>query len=207
MIERQVLTPYDLEQRFGLIGGNIFQGEMSLDQLFSFRPTTELSGYKTPVDGLYLCGSGTHPGGGVMGIPGFNASKVVVADHKSKDRKKKLGSVSPRIRAAEQLYLIVEGPPSELVGGAKDPRTRRFLEAVLLGRVSNLPQQRHYFLFPTFFFFLFLARPLFFCGCAGLWFWRTFPLAAPFFVAGEVFFSVSGRGSSWISSGFLCGRT
>ena len=62
MIERQVLTPYDLEQRFGLIGGNIFQGEMSLDQLFSFRPTPELAGYKTPVGGLYLCGSGTHLG-------------------------------------------------------------------------------------------------------------------------------------------------
>jgi phytoene dehydrogenase-like protein len=90
VIERQVLTPYDLEQRFGLIGGNIFQGEMSLDQLFSFRPTTELSGYKTPVDGLYLCGSGTHPGGGVMGIPGLNASKVVVADHKGAERRRKL---------------------------------------------------------------------------------------------------------------------
>jgi phytoene dehydrogenase-like protein len=90
VLERQVLTPYDLEQRFGLIGGNIFQGEMSLDQLFSFRPTTELSGYKTPVDGLYLCGSGTHPGGGVMGIPGLNASKVMLADHKSAERRRKI---------------------------------------------------------------------------------------------------------------------
>jgi phytoene dehydrogenase-like protein len=90
VIERQVLTPYDLEQRFGLIGGNIFQGEMSLDQLFSFRPTTELAGYKTPVQGLYLCGSGTHPGGGVMGIPGLNASKVVIGDHKSAERKRRL---------------------------------------------------------------------------------------------------------------------
>jgi phytoene dehydrogenase-like protein len=89
VIERQVLTPYDLEQRFGLIGGNIFQGEMSLDQLFSFRPTPELAGYKTPVDGLYLCGSGTHPGGGVMGIPGLNASKVVIGDHKSAERKRR----------------------------------------------------------------------------------------------------------------------
>ena len=89
VIERQVLTPYDLEQRFGLIGGNIFQGEMSLDQLFSFRPTPELAGYRTPVAGLYLCGSGTHPGGGVMGIPGLNASKVVVGDHKSAERKRR----------------------------------------------------------------------------------------------------------------------
>lgn len=90
VIERQVLTPYDLEQRFGLIGGNIFQGEMALDQLFSFRPTPELAGYKTPVDGLYLCGSGTHPGGGVMGIPGLNASKVVLADHKNAERKRRI---------------------------------------------------------------------------------------------------------------------
>jgi phytoene dehydrogenase-like protein len=90
VIERQVLTPYDLEQRLGLIGGNIFQGEMSLDQLFSFRPTPELAGYKTPVSGLYLCGSGTHPGGGVMGIPGLNASKVVIADHKNAERKRRL---------------------------------------------------------------------------------------------------------------------
>ena len=89
VIERQVLTPYDLEQRFGLIGGNIFQGEMSLDQLFSFRPTPELAGYKTPVDGLYLCGSGTHPGGGVMGIPGLNATKVVLADYKSAERRRR----------------------------------------------------------------------------------------------------------------------
>ena len=80
VIERQVLTPYDLEQRFGLIGGNIFQGEMSLDQLFSFRPSPALSNYRTPVKGLYLCGSGTHPGGGVMGIPGLNASRVAIRD-------------------------------------------------------------------------------------------------------------------------------
>jgi phytoene dehydrogenase-like protein len=84
VIERQVLTPYDLEQRFGLIGGNIFQGEMSLDQLFSFRPTPGLSSYRTPIKGLYLCGSGTHPGGGVMGIPGLNASRVAIRDSKSR---------------------------------------------------------------------------------------------------------------------------
>jgi phytoene dehydrogenase-like protein len=90
VIERQVLTPYDLEERFGLIGGNIFQGEMSLDQLFSFRPNPELAGYRTSVKGLYLCGSGTHPGGGVMGIPGLNASKVVVSEHKGAERKRRL---------------------------------------------------------------------------------------------------------------------
>jgi phytoene dehydrogenase-like protein len=96
VVERQVLTPYDLEQRFGLIGGNIFQGEMALDQLFSFRPAQDLAGYKTPVEGLYLCGSGTHPGGGVMGIPGLNASRVVVADHKRARRMRWLRGRLPR---------------------------------------------------------------------------------------------------------------
>jgi phytoene dehydrogenase-like protein len=77
---REVLTPYDLEERFGLLGGNIFQGEMSADQLFSFRPSSQAAAYRTPVAGLYLCGAGTHPGGGVMGIAGMNASKAIVAD-------------------------------------------------------------------------------------------------------------------------------
>jgi phytoene dehydrogenase-like protein len=86
VIERQVLTPYDIEQRFGLVGGNIFQGEMSLDQLFSFRPAPGLSDYRTPIEGLYLCGSGTHPGGGVMGIPGLNASRVAIRDPRIRRR-------------------------------------------------------------------------------------------------------------------------
>jgi phytoene dehydrogenase-like protein len=76
----QVLTPKDLEDRFGMLGGNIFHGEMSLDQLFSMRPVPQASGYRTPLKGLYLCGSGTHPGGGVMGAPGHNAARVVNSD-------------------------------------------------------------------------------------------------------------------------------
>jgi phytoene dehydrogenase-like protein len=80
VIHREVLTPVDLEERFGLLGGNIFHGEMSVDQLFSFRPSSLAAGYRTPLRGLYLCGSGTHPGGGVMGIPGRNASRVIVRD-------------------------------------------------------------------------------------------------------------------------------
>lgn len=77
---REVLTPYDLQQRFGLLGGNIFHGEMAPDQLFSLRPSPLAAGYRTPIAGLYLCGSGAHPGGGVMGIPGLNASRVIVRD-------------------------------------------------------------------------------------------------------------------------------
>jgi phytoene dehydrogenase-like protein len=77
---REVLTPYDLEERFGLLGGNIFQGEMSADQLFSFRPSPQAAAYRTPLAGLYLCSAGSHPGGGVMGIAGLNASKTIVKD-------------------------------------------------------------------------------------------------------------------------------
>lgn len=80
VIERQVLTPYDLEQRFGLTGGNIFHGEMSLDQMFVMRPFAGCARYRTPINGLYLCGSGTHPGGGVMGAPGYNAAREILKD-------------------------------------------------------------------------------------------------------------------------------
>lgn len=82
ILHREVITPVDLEQRFGLVGGNIFQGEMSLDQLFFMRPIPQAASYRTPVAGLYLCGSGTHPGGGVLGAPGHNAAKVVLRDLK-----------------------------------------------------------------------------------------------------------------------------
>lgn len=80
VLHRQVITPMDMEREFGLVGGNIFHGEMSLDQLFCFRPALAAGSYRTPVGGLYLCGSGTHPGGGVMGAPGRNAARAVLAD-------------------------------------------------------------------------------------------------------------------------------
>jgi phytoene dehydrogenase-like protein len=72
---RQVLTPLDLERRFGITGGNIFHGEMSLDQMFVMRPVAGWARYRTPLRGLYLCGSGAHPGGGVMGAPGYNCAR------------------------------------------------------------------------------------------------------------------------------------
>lgn len=80
VIDRQVLSPVDIEQRYGLTDGNIFQGEITPDQLFSFRPTPECARYRTPVTGLYLCGSGSHPGGGVMGAPGHNAARALLKD-------------------------------------------------------------------------------------------------------------------------------
>jgi phytoene dehydrogenase-like protein len=78
----EVLAPRDIEDRFGLLGGNIMQGELTPDQMFSFRPIPGYGDYRTPIAGMYLCGSGTHPGGGVMGVPGRNAASVILRDHK-----------------------------------------------------------------------------------------------------------------------------
>ena len=75
------LSPLDLEQEYGLTGGNIFHGELSLDQLFFLRPALGWARYATPVRNLYLCGSGTHPGGGVTGAPGHNAAMEILKNH------------------------------------------------------------------------------------------------------------------------------
>ncbi|MBA3521764.1 MAG: NAD(P)/FAD-dependent oxidoreductase, partial [Gemmatimonadales bacterium] len=82
VIARQVLAPADLEQRFGLTGGNIMQGVMSLSSLSFMRPVPGYADYRTPVRGLYLCGAATHPGGGVMGACGYNAAREILRDVK-----------------------------------------------------------------------------------------------------------------------------
>src|SRR6202012_3003358 len=82
IVGRQVLTPLDLEREFGLTQGNIFQGELSLEQLFFLRPVPGWAYYRTPIDGLYMCGSATHPGGGIMGAPGRIASQVILKEWK-----------------------------------------------------------------------------------------------------------------------------
>ncbi len=82
MMHRQVISPLDLEQEYGLTGGNIFHGEMEPDQLFFMRPVAGWAQYRTPIRNLYLCGSGTHPGGGVMGAPGYNAAREILRDLK-----------------------------------------------------------------------------------------------------------------------------
>ncbi len=83
IIARQVLTPLDLERTYGLTEGNIFHGDLRLEQLFFMRPVSGWSQYRTPVDGLYLCGAGAHPGGGVTGAPGHNAAHQVLRDWKN----------------------------------------------------------------------------------------------------------------------------
>ena len=82
ILARQVLTPLDLERTYGLTEGNIFHGDLRLEQLFFMRPVAGWSQYRTPIDGLYLCGAGTHPGGGVTGAPGHNAAHQVLRDWK-----------------------------------------------------------------------------------------------------------------------------
>lgn len=84
VLGRDILTPPDLERIFGLPGGNIFHGAMSLEQLYFARPVPLHSSYRSPLQGLYLCGSGAHPGGGVMGAAGRNAAHVVFEDLKNK---------------------------------------------------------------------------------------------------------------------------
>ena len=80
VIARQIHSPLDLERKFGLVSGDIFHGTLSLDQLFSARPVLGYGDYRTPIKGLYQCGAGTHPGGGVTGIPGHNAAREILKD-------------------------------------------------------------------------------------------------------------------------------
>jgi phytoene dehydrogenase-like protein len=80
IIARQSLSPFDLERIFALPNGDIFHGALRLNQLFSLRPMLGYANYRMPIPGLYLCGSGAHPGGGVTGAPGHNAAQVVIAD-------------------------------------------------------------------------------------------------------------------------------
>jgi phytoene dehydrogenase-like protein len=84
IVGRLALSPVDLEERFGLLGGDIFHGALGLDQIWAARPLLGYGDYRTPVRGLYLCGSGTHPGGGVTAVPGHNAAREIIKDHRAR---------------------------------------------------------------------------------------------------------------------------
>lgn len=84
ILHKEVRSPWDIENEIGLTEGNIFQGELTFDQLFFNRPVPGWSQYRMPVKGLYLCGSSTHPGGGVMGAPGANAAREILHDMRRK---------------------------------------------------------------------------------------------------------------------------
>jgi phytoene dehydrogenase-like protein len=83
VIARRVWTPLDLERTFGITEGNIFHGDLSIEQMFFRRPVPGWARYGTPIAGLYLCGAGTHPGGGVTGAPGYNSAHALLADRGS----------------------------------------------------------------------------------------------------------------------------
>jgi phytoene dehydrogenase-like protein len=82
VLARKVLTPFDLEQTFGITEGNIFHGDINMGQLFFLRPIPGWAQYNAPIRNLYLCGAGTHPGGGVTGAPGYNAAHKILRERK-----------------------------------------------------------------------------------------------------------------------------
>ena len=86
VLGRQIMSPLDLERTFGLVGGDIFHGALDLGQMFSARPMLGHADYRGPIPGLYMCGSGTHPGGGVTGLPGHNAAREMLRDLKRRKR-------------------------------------------------------------------------------------------------------------------------
>jgi phytoene dehydrogenase-like protein len=86
VLGRQINSPLDLERNFGLVGGDIFHGKLELDQLFSARPVLGHGAYRSPIPGLYMCGAGSHPGGGVTGAPGHNAAREVLKDLRRRSR-------------------------------------------------------------------------------------------------------------------------
>jgi phytoene dehydrogenase-like protein len=92
VLGRQIMSPLDLERTFGLTGGDIFHGALSLDQLFSARPMLGHGNYRGPLPGLYMCGSGTHPGGGVTGAPGHNAAREVLMDFRRRRLRRRHGT-------------------------------------------------------------------------------------------------------------------
>ena len=90
ILHRDIVGPHEMEEEYGLIGGNIFHGELSLEQLFHMRPAPGYADYRTPISGLYNGSSATHAGGGVCGIPGFQAAKAAISDSKSDAVRRKL---------------------------------------------------------------------------------------------------------------------
>jgi phytoene dehydrogenase-like protein len=84
ILSHQIITPADLEEQYGLTGGHIFHGELALDQIFTMRPMLDWARYRTPIDNLYLCGSGTHPGTGLTGASGANAAREIIKDIKAR---------------------------------------------------------------------------------------------------------------------------
>ena len=111
IIHTDIVGPYQMEHEYGLIGGNIFHGELSLEQLFHMRPAPGFADYRTPVPGLYYASSATHAGGGVCGIPGMQAAKAAIADR--------------RASAAGSDRASPASPAAQAASAARSPRCSR----------------------------------------------------------------------------------
>lgn len=131
ILDRYTITPKDLEDEWSLTGGNIFHAAMFDEQLFDGRPLPELSRYRTPVKGYYLCGAGTHPGGGVMGAPGHNAAHTVLADL-GREPERRPGRV-PGPKLTDRVMRIPGGARAAYLA-ARQPAL-----APLIGRASRVP--------------------------------------------------------------------
>ena len=107
VLGRQIMSPLDLERTFGLVGGDIFHGALDLGQMFSARPMLGHADYRGPVPGLYMCGSGTHPGGGVTGLPGHNAAREVLRDFKRSVPHPECEGSEPRRMAANSALAAI----------------------------------------------------------------------------------------------------
>ena len=114
ILARNVITPLDLERTYGLTGGNIFQGQMFLDQLFGARPLPEIASYRTPIRSYYLCGAGMHPGGGVMGASGHNAANVILADRTG--AAVPVGATSARSQSSGLIDRLMQTGPGRKAG-------------------------------------------------------------------------------------------
>jgi phytoene dehydrogenase-like protein len=112
IIDTHTITPLDLEREYGLTGGNIFHGAMTPDQVFDRRPAAGWADYRTPIDGLFLCGSGAHPGGGVMGVPGHNAARALADELAGRSSRPSQIATTNRIPSAPMIDRLLARPRS-----------------------------------------------------------------------------------------------
>jgi phytoene dehydrogenase-like protein len=137
IIGRQVLTPLDLEREFGLTQGNIFQGELSLEQLFFLRPVPGWAYYRTPIDNLYMCGSATHPGGGIMGAPGRIASQVILKEWKKSSGAPRSDRSKPTASNGAKSYP--QAPPAAAVAAAASAPAAKHEDSSLADTLNSAP--------------------------------------------------------------------
>ena len=153
ILHRDIVGPYQMEQEYGLVGGNIFHGELSLEQLFHMRPAPGYADYRTPVPGLYYGSSATHAGGGVCGIPGWQAARAAIADQKAAKRSGSVRRAHPALMTDPTPSAIRTVPPTapapSAAAGAGDggrpaagvqPALRAMLEARSVALVGASPR-------------------------------------------------------------------